>query len=358
MTTAPQVNKHFTFHVVSLPHTQTIAEQSWCAFTQKVRKFCDMMKSLDHTVYLYASEQNEAACDELITCITQDEQAHWDLPGNMDNFQFSPDAPYFKLFNARATQAIRERSNPGDIICIIGGRSQMSIAELNPTLLASEFGIGYCGTFAQYKVFESYAWMHTVYGAQKRSDCDGEWNDAVIPNYFEVDHFDFQPVKETPPYLLYLGRLITRKGVNIAMELANNLRMPLKVAGGQQAPDVNLKRPFVEFVGPVGPKERSKLMGNATALLCPTIYLEPFGAIAVEAQMCGTPAISTDWGGFTETIEPKFRCRSFGEFVSAIELAKSYGEADYAALRARTVEKYSCETIKWDYQRYYERITS
>lgn len=59
------------FHVISLPHTQTTKEYINCAYTEKVRRFCIMMKSLGHTVYLYASEDNEAPVDELITCITK-----------------------------------------------------------------------------------------------------------------------------------------------------------------------------------------------------------------------------------------------------------------------------------------------
>ena len=52
------------FHVVSLPHTNTTESFAVCAYTEKVRKFCIMMKALGHTVYLYAGEQNEAPCDE------------------------------------------------------------------------------------------------------------------------------------------------------------------------------------------------------------------------------------------------------------------------------------------------------
>jgi hypothetical protein len=66
-----------TFHVVSLPHTQTTLDYEACAYTSKVRKFCNMMKSLGHTVYLYASEDNEADVDELITIAPKADQKKW-----------------------------------------------------------------------------------------------------------------------------------------------------------------------------------------------------------------------------------------------------------------------------------------
>ena len=67
----------FRFHVIALPHTQTTTEYTACAYTQKVIKFCKMMKSLGHEVFLYASEENEAPCDELITIVSKKEQRKW-----------------------------------------------------------------------------------------------------------------------------------------------------------------------------------------------------------------------------------------------------------------------------------------
>jgi hypothetical protein len=63
------------FHVVALPHTHLTKAFSSCAYTAKVIGFCRMMKDRGHTVYLYAGEQNEAPCDELITCISEADRA-------------------------------------------------------------------------------------------------------------------------------------------------------------------------------------------------------------------------------------------------------------------------------------------
>lgn len=81
----------YTLHIVSLPHTQTTAEYTHCAYTQKVRKFCNMMSDLGHEVILYASEENEARVSELVTVITKDEQRR--IFGDNDhkkNFLISP----------------------------------------------------------------------------------------------------------------------------------------------------------------------------------------------------------------------------------------------------------------------------
>ncbi len=43
------------FHVVALPHTKVTKEFFSCAYTEKVYGFCNMMTSLGHEVYLYAS---------------------------------------------------------------------------------------------------------------------------------------------------------------------------------------------------------------------------------------------------------------------------------------------------------------
>ena len=109
------------FHVVSLPHTQTTAEYIACAYTQKVRRFCDMMSSLGHEVFLYASEDNEADVAELVTVVSKVEQQEWfggnDFHTNFFNIEWDSSLPYWVAMNSRCVDEISARLQPKDFVC-------------------------------------------------------------------------------------------------------------------------------------------------------------------------------------------------------------------------------------------------
>jgi glycosyltransferase involved in cell wall biosynthesis len=344
------------FHVVSLPHTQTTDAYSACAFTEKVRKFCIMMKNRGHTVFLYAGEQNDAPCDEHIVCISEaDRAAHvGDKHYIFASFDYS--LPVWKAFNSKAAAAIRERAEPTDFICVIGGLAHKQIADELPHLTTVEFGIGYGGTFATFRVWESMAWMHCCYGAASHGNpnaADGQWFDAVIPGYFEVERFPFSAEKDD--YYFFIGRLTARKGFQIAIDVCKDLGKKLIVAG-QCDPGMAPPKDC-EYVGVIGPEERGRLMSRAKAVFVPTIYIEPFGNVAVEAMGCGTPVLSTDWGAMTETVihgVTGFRCRTFGEFRRAAENVHTLNPHQ---IRRHAVQNYSLETIGLKYEQYFERLS-
>jgi len=104
-------------------------------------------------------------------------------------------------------------------------------------------------------------------------------------------------------------------------------------------------------------QKRADLFSNAKAAFVPTTYIEPFGAVAIEAQMAGTPAITTDFGAFTETVEhgkTGYRCHTLDHFVWA---AKNVHTLDPEYIHRRAVANYSMDAVRWKYQEYFEMLT-
>ena len=337
------------FHVISLPHTHTTEEYSVCAYTEKVRKFCIMMKNLGHTVFLYAGEYNEAPCDEHITCIYEWERRKVVGDRHYVHAPFDVTMPHWVHFNNTAIDEMGKRIQPKDFICVIAGQCHKPIADAFPNNMTVEFGIGYSGVFGPYKVFESYAWMHTVYGQlYGAANANGNWYDTVINGYLEIEKFPFEDRKDD--YFLYVGRLVDRKGFNIAAEVCEKMGKRLIIAGEGTPPK------YGEYVGVVNPTECRRLMSKAKALFVPTIYIEPFANVHVEAMACGTPVITSDWGVFTETVTNGyngFRCRTFREFCEATEKVNDLLPSQ---IRGYAEDNFSLEVIGLKYQAYFEKL--
>lgn len=341
----------FRLHVVAMPHTRVQRSYSWCAFTNEVRIFCNEMTRRGHHVMLYAGgEATDANVAELVTCMPSFEQPIF-FPERVPTFDGT--APGWKLFNARAAKAIIERKRPGDIVCLAAGYTNLDIKDKVSDLLVTEPFVGYQGVIDGIPhAFKSSAWQHAIYGSKRSpGDADGIWDDAVIPYPFEPDE---HPLGDGGGgYLLYVGRLIERKGLKIVREIHERTGLPLMIAGFG---DESLIPKRAMYVGVVEPKQRAELMGGARCVLMPTLYLEPFGAVAVESQLCGTPVLTTDWGAFPETVEcgvSGWRCRSIDEFVQGARSAK---QLNREAIRRRAVAKWSASRIGDMYEDWLTRL--
>lgn len=348
------------FHIVNLPNTQTTKYYQPCAYTQKNRRFATMMTRLGHEVFLYGGEENDAECTEFVTIVTKQEQAEWfggiDLYAEPINLTWDVHAPHWLTSNERAITEIAQRKQDKDFIGVLGGCCQKPIADTFPELMTVEFGIGYSGVFANYRVFESYAWMHSVYGSQSSvpgvMSTRGRFYDAVIPNYYEVEDFPFSAEKDD--YFLYVGRLVEAKGIQIAIDTCRRLGVKLVVAGAGTVPESAV----VEYVGVVDHVRRGELMSRARGVFVPSLYLEPFGGVHAEAMLCGTPVITTDWGVFTETVQQGvhgFRCRDLREFCDAVD---GVDKLDYQHIRDYAISKFSTDVVGPQYEAYFERLNS
>lgn len=353
-----------TFWVVALPHTDTTLELEADAYQSKCRKFCNMMKSLGHKVYLFSGERNEADCDEHFPVFTDEKRREWfpqvDWHKNFFPITWDPTEAHWVEGNNAVIEILKDRIQPRDFICVIAGRCHEQIAQAFPNHMTVEFGIGYTGVFSSYKVFESYSHMHYCYGDVH--DDNGKFYDTVIPNYFEIDNF---PVNlEKDDYFLFLGRFINRKGVSIAAEVTKRIGAKLVVAGqGAQVQDdmllgedVMIQGDHIEHFGFADFRQRAELLSHAKATFMPTTYLEPFGGVSVESLLCGTPVIATDFGAFSENIRhgiDGYRFRTIGE---AIWAAQNLSQLDNARIAEDSRNNFSTDRIKMLYQAYFEQL--
>ena len=339
-----------TFHLLALPHTQVTEEYFSCAYSAKVHGFTRMMRSLGHTVYLYAGEETTADPSELITCISEEQRAEAVGNNHYTSASFDTNLPHWQIFNGNAIKEIAKRIKPKDFILIIAGTAQKEIADAFPSHINCEWGIGYSGTFSKFKVYESNTWRAAC-SAQWKNAASADVNlfDTVINGYFDPEIFSMELKKED--YYVYLGRMTQRKGVDIAAEACKAAGVKLIFAGsGGYIPS------YGEYIGSVDSDKRKALLGKAIASFSPTIYLEPFCNSHIESLACGTPVISTDFGIFTETIQNGFngqRCNTLSEFVQAIESVK---KLDPREIATDAYVNYSMDVIRYKYDRYFNRL--
>ncbi len=369
------------FHVLGICHTVTSKDYLSCAFTQKVVKFCEMMmpstpedieqkskmtpeelvrhKTI-HQLIHYGHERSDVICDEHVSVMTDDIliQTYGEYNWKKEFFKHGAGDLTHTTFVANTISELNKRKMSGDFILCFWGLGHKQIGDVfNSTCIVVEPGIGYPveSSFANFKVYESYACMHYHYGWRKKLQADNY--DCVIPNYFDPKDFDFRIKKDN--YFLYLGRIITSKGLQIILHMAKKMGFRLIVAGqGSFEHDIGVKTlpPNVEYVGFADMEKRRKLMAGARALFLPTQYIEPFGGVTMEAMMSGTPVITTDWGVFTETVLhgiTGYRPRTLDQFEWSI---RNIDRINPQACRDWALNNYGVGKVRGMYEEYFDML--
>lgn len=353
-----------TLHMIGLFHTIPNHHYDHCAFTGKVLRFAKMMQAQGYKVIEYSNGKSISGADEQVQIYTEEEVAEYTK--TVDNFMklATMGTPMWQNFQDRLVPEVGKRIKKYDIICHPFGPSHSILVSRFPEAYHIETGIGYdTGDFGAFRVFESYAWMHYHQGKDQIKNDKGEvtqqgrrgkFYEWVAPNYYISN--DWEPNYEKGDYILYLGRVFEGKGLYVIQEISKHFKEKIKIVGmGDTTP---FESPNMEFLGPIiGQKERSDLLRNARVVIMPTLYTEPFGGVAVEAMMCGTPVVTTDYGVFPETIEhgkTGFRCHTLGDFITGIIAAETL-DRKYIADRARRL--YSTEAVGKQYDVIFKQIS-
>jgi len=343
------------FHALGLPHTVTSKEFNACAYTQKVVKFAKAMTNRGHEVIHYGHEDSVLDCTEHVSVLTNDDfaKSYGSHDWRKTFFKFDTNDHAYKTFYANAIREVGFRKKKNDFILPFWGSGVRPICDAHQhDMIVVEPGIGYAGGhWAKWKVWESYAIYHAFCGMGAVGRCQQDNYSVVIPNYFDIDDFTFNDKKED--YFLYLGRVYSGKGVDIAIDATRRAGVKLVVAGQCEAGYTF--PPHVEYVGYADVPKRKELMSKAKASFLPSQYVEPFGGVQIENLLSGTPTITSDWGSFAENNlhgVTGYRCRTMGDYVDAIKNIDRIRPADCRAFG----ENFTLEKVAPRYEKYFQDV--
>lgn len=177
------------------------------------------------------------------------------------------------------------------------------------------FLIRYKSVMPKYKHLN---WL-SVSDAQRQSmPEDTNWLGTI---YHGIDEPELMPVDNpTGDYFAYLGRIVEPKGVHLAIQAVKKFNLTakepikLKLAGKHYGSGENDSywadkiEPelggLIEYVGFIdNSSDKREFLGNAKALIVPSLFDEPFGVVSIESMACGTPVVALDSGALSEVID-------------------------------------------------------
>jgi glycosyltransferase involved in cell wall biosynthesis len=196
---------------------------------------------------------------------------------------------------------------------------------------------------------------------------DAPWFGTVLEGV-APERYPFRARKED--FFVFVGDLRPKKGCHLAIAVARELGVPLKIIGRRCVAELperagaydayfdehvapHLDRQ-IEYLGELG-EERLVYLGAARALLAPICWDEPFGRIFAEALACGTPVITFRRGAAEEVVAPGtgFVVDTLEEMVRAAARA---GTVSPVACRQHVLDRLDVSRVAAEYLSIYARV--
>ncbi len=179
----------------------------------------------------------------------------------------------------------------------------------------------------------------------------------------------YPPSFEDAGYLVHIGRYSEEKGTHSAIDIAGLAGLPIHLAGRPHPGDFSyfsevvaprLSLPNVHEHGEVNHEQKVTLLRGARAVVCPLEWEEPFGLVAIEAMLWGTPVLGYARGSFPEIVDEGvtgFLAPS-GDVEALAAAARGLDRFDRARCARRARERFSTAVMTNAYEAVYHRAIS
>ena len=167
-------------------------------------------------------------------------------------------------------------------------------------------------------------------------------------------------------YLAFLGRISPEKRPDRVLEIAAGSGIRCKIAAKVDRADqaywdeviapMLRRHPEAEYIGEINDAQKGEFLGNASALVFPIDWPEPFGLVMIEAMACGTPVIAYRCGSVPEIIEEGvsgFIVNSIEEAIAAVPRALALRRA---GVRAAFENRFTVDRMAGDYVALYQGL--
>jgi glycosyltransferase involved in cell wall biosynthesis len=165
--------------------------------------------------------------------------------------------------------------------------------------------------------------------------------------------------------LAFIGRISPEKRLDRAIEISRLSGLPLRIAAKIDKVDQDyfeetirplLVGPDIEYLGEISDAEKGTFLGEASALLFPIGWPEPFGLSMIEAMANGTPTVAFRCGSVPEVIEDGVTGFIVDDVDAAVRAVPLALKLDRRVVRGQFEARFCSERMARDYLAVYEGL--